>query len=337
MKAVAVIGGDGIGPEVISSAVRAVAATRAEIEMVPATMGLRCFRERGSYLPQETLDTLEGSDACLFGAITSPPDDPCYNSPLLFLRRHFDLFANVRPAKRVHPSVGLSDVDLVIVRENTEGMYTGVEKESAGEVITERKVTERACKRIVDYAISLSKKEKRHKLTCVHKANVLRKSDGLFRNVFLSRIACSGLDWEEMYVDATAAAMVSSPSRFDCIVTLNLYGDILSDEAAAIAGGLGLAPSGNIGERFAIFEPVHGSAPDIAGKGIANPIAAILSASMMLEHLGFKKEANLLEKAVSCTLAEGYRTRDIGGNLSTERFTERYVGILERIGDGEHP
>jgi isocitrate/isopropylmalate dehydrogenase len=192
-------------------------------------------------------------------------------------------------------------------------------------------VSERACRRLIRFARDWARMEGRERITCVHKANVLRKSDGLFRDIFFDEMSSSGLEAEEMLVDACAAAMISDPSELDCIVTLNLYGDILSDEAAALTGGLGLAPSANIGEDMALFEPVHGSAPDIAGKGIANPVATMLSGAMMLRYLGMRKEAERLENVIVSTISEGIRTLDLGGELGTMGFTDILVDRIREI------
>jgi isopropylmalate/isohomocitrate dehydrogenase-like protein len=329
MRKVAIIEGDGIGPEVISSAVNVLRYIGVDLEMVPAEMGQGSFLRNGSYLPLGTMDLLKECDAALFGAITSPTTyDPNYRSPLLQLRREFDLYANIRPVKRLHPSIGLVDLDVLIVRENTEGMYTGSEREVPGGVITERRITERACRRIVDKAIELCKAEGRGSITCVHKSNVLRRSDGMFREIFYDLVRDSGLKGRDLLVDAASAALVLRPQEQECLVTLNLYGDILSDEAAALVGGLGFAPSANIGERFALFEPTHGSAPDIAGKGVANPIAAILSAAMMLRFLGLGPKAQRIESAIPAALGQGIRTPDAGGKLSTTEFTRDFLEVL---------
>lgn len=332
MKKVVVIGGDGIGPDVVSSAVTVLKSLNLPIEFVDGEMGYECFRRKGTYLPQSTLDLLEESDACLFGALTTP-SDPGYKSPLLFIRQYFDLYANVRPFKRLVPTLGLVDMDLVIVRENTEDVYTGMEREDKDGVILERRITERACRRIVKFAIGLCEKEGRKRITCVHKANVMRKSDGLFRRVFFEEVKNTKLIANEMHVDAMAAALIMKPYAYDCIVTLNLYGDILSDEAAALVGGLGLAPSANIGETFGLFEPCHGSAPDIAGKGIANPTAAILSSALMLRFLNESTSAEKIESAVSVAIERGIRTPDIGGSYTTKMFTEALLQIMDEIGD----
>jgi isopropylmalate/isohomocitrate dehydrogenase-like protein len=329
VRKVAVIGGDGIGPEVIGAAVQVLEAVGAPLELVPAEMGAKCHSLRGSYLPEATIDVLEGTDCCLFGAITSPAQNtPGYLSPLLEVRRRFDLYANVRPSKRLHPRLGLVDLDVIIVRENTEGMYTGLERDIEGGVVLDRVVTEKACRRLVRFSIGLCRHNSIKSITCVHKANVLRRSDGLFRRVFFEEIAGSGLEANELLVDAAAAALVSKPEGLHCLVTLNLYGDILSDEAAALVGGLGFAPSANIGDRYALFEPVHGSAPDIAGQGVANPSGAVLSAAMMLDHLNLPRLGDEIREAVSSTLAQGAFTRDAGGEYGTERFIEVLIKNL---------
>jgi isopropylmalate/isohomocitrate dehydrogenase-like protein len=330
LKKVAVIGGDGIGPEVISSAVRLLDNLNVDLELIPAKMGLECYNKTGHFIPEETMRALEQSDACLFGAVTTPLDRK-HGPSILFLRKHFDLYANVRPVKRLHPSIGLVDLDMAIVRENTEGMYTGIEREDSDGVTLERRVTEKASRRIVRFAVELCLNEGRKRITCVHKANAMRISDGLFRRVFFEETEGTGLDAQEMLVDAAAAALVLKPRELDCVVTLNLYGDVLSDEAAALVGGLGFGPSGNIGDRYAIFEPSHGSAPDIAGTGIANPVAAMLSTAMMLRYLGERVEAGRIEKVIRLGLERGIRTQDVGGKHKTASYTEALIGLLEEV------
>lgn len=329
MKKVCVIRGDGIGQEVVPATVRMLQAIHAPLHLEEADMGLDCHARTGEYLPQETLDLIRNSDATLFGAITSPPaGTKGYRSPILALRKEFDLYANVRPVKRLRPDIGLVDLDCLIVRENTEGMYTGREREIEGGVLLERIVTENACRRLTKKAVQLCREQGRRRIICVHKANVMRLSDGLFRRVFMEEVEGTGLKADELLVDAAAAALVTSPRRLECIVTLNLYGDILSDEAAALIGGLGLAPSVNLGDRYAIFEPTHGSAPDIAGRGIANPIATMLSACMMLRHLQMPMLATKVEESIGAVLAAGVRTPDLGGTASTAIFTEAVIARL---------
>lgn len=317
---VAVLPGDGIGPEVIDAAEEALRVLAPDLEIVHGELGLDCYSRLGEYLPDETMTLLKESQAALFGAITSPIVANDYQSPILTIRKKMDLYANLRPVRNPAPGIGLKDIDVVIVRENTEGMYTGEETVYKEHIELARRVSRYACERICAFARNTGESMGRKKVSCVHKANVLRKSDGLFRDVFYTSMAGSTLSAEDALVDAVAAGLVTSPQFYDVIVTLNLYGDILSDEAAALAGGLGIAPSANLNERFGLFEPVHGSAPDIAGKGIANPTAAFLSTAMMLEFLGMKAEGTKLRSAVEEVLASGNRTRDLGGSLSTKEF-----------------
>lgn len=325
---VAVLPGDGIGPEVLSSAVEAVGLLCPDIELLEADVGLDCFQRRGEYLPEDTLGLVKETDAVLFGAITSPLKADGYRSPILRMRKELDLYANLRPVRNPAAGIGLVDLDVMIVRENTEGMYTGDEQVTSEGVDLRRTVTRRASERICRFARDLALRHGRGRVTCVHKANVLRLSDGLFRDVFYEVMEGSDLEAKDMIVDAAAAALVSTPQELDVMVTLNLYGDILSDEAAALAGGLGIAPSANLGDHNALFEPVHGSAPDIAGKGIANPTAALLSAAMMMDHLKRHQEASSLRTAVGDVLASGQRTRDLGGVLSTKEFSSLVLGRI---------
>ena len=325
---IAVLPGDGIGPEVIGAAVDVLNHVTPDLETMYGDVGLECFSRRGEYLPEDTIDLIKHSDAVLFGAITTPLKAEGYRSPILRIRKEFDLYANLRPVRNPAPGIGLVDMDIVIVRENTEGMYTGDETVDAEGVDLRRRVSRAASERICRFARDLSETHKRKRITCVHKANVLRKSDGLFRDVFYEVMEGSIIESRDMIVDAAAAALVSNPQEMDVIVTLNLYGDILSDEAAALAGGLGIAPSANLGDRHALFEPVHGSAPDIAGMGIANPTAAFLTTAMMLEHIGRIEEAVRIRDAVTASLSAGHRTRDLGGGLGTIDFTKQVLSRL---------
>lgn len=296
-----------------------------DLELVEADIGQEAFRKTGASLPDDTLRTMTETDSCLFGAVTSK-GDPRYESPVLKFRNELDLYANVRPIRDVSKRCREA-LDLVIVRENTEGLYTRDEVEDEEGVMTMRRVSRRASERIIAHAIGLAHRGGRKSVCCVHKANVLRRSDGLFLSIFneAMRRESGRLSWSDQLVDSAAARLVESPEEFDVIVTLNLYGDILSDVAAAVVGGLGFAPSGNIGQSHSVFEPAHGSAPDIAGKGVANPTAAILSAGMMLEHLGMVGEAAMIASAVSRAYQAGDATMDIGGSLGSCAFTEAII------------
>src|SRR5438552_6682747 len=316
-KTIAVIPGDGIGPEVVDAALEVLDALDVPLDLLHASAGLACYQREGSYLPEATLAAVREADAVLFGAITSPLDDPQYKSVILALRQELDAYANVRPARDLGQPCKAPGPDLVLVRENTEGLYNAPEVSDAEGVTTMRRVTARGSQRASRVALEWAARHGRKRVTCLHKANVLRASDGLFRRTFHDEAkAFRDLKTDDMLLDNAALQLVLRPEQFDVLVTLNLYGDVLSDEMAGLVGGLGFAPSGSYGPRAALFEPVHGSAPDIAGKGVANPCGAILSAAMMLEHLGFAKEAARAEAAVRSALAQG-RTADGGGRLST--------------------
>ena len=328
MKTVCVLPGDGIGPEVIDCSRRVIEAITDEVEFVEASIGADAFERTARYLPDDTLGMMREADSCLFGAVTSQRSE-AYESPVLKFRKELDLFANVRPVRDI---AGISDsyFDIIIVRENSEGLYTMDETADENGVTTRRRVSRKASERVVRHAIETARSLDRESICCVHKANVLRQSDGLFLKIFYDTMARDAQDLKpsDQLVDSAAAKLVSSPSEFDVIVTLNLYGDILSDVAAAVVGGLGFAPSGNIGTSHSVFEPAHGSAPDIAGKGIANPTGAILAGSMMLGHLGMPEEADLIDKAVSEAYRTGNRTVDIGGAQGSARFTEAVLSLL---------
>lgn len=329
MKRVVLIEGDGIGREVIPAAAEVVRATGVQVEFVSAEAGWECFQRSGTALPVETLALVRESDAALFGAVSSPLHRvEGYRSPIVALRRALDLYANLRPVFSMPIPASRQGIDLLVVRENSEGLYSGRERREGDTVIAERVISRKGSERIVRVACEQAMSRHRH-LTVVHKANVLRESDGLFREVaFEVARSYPDLAVEEMLVDTAALRLVTEPERFDVLVTTNLFGDILSDEAAGLVGGLGLAPSANVGEKHGVFEPVHGSAPDIAGKGIANPSAAILAAGMMLEYLGEAQAAQKVRQAVLATLRDGPRTPDLGGSAATEDVSRAVIGRM---------
>ncbi|MDO9098629.1 MAG: isocitrate/isopropylmalate family dehydrogenase [Candidatus Methanoperedens sp.] len=324
----AVIPGDGIGREVIPAALSVLDAFGMDIEKVPLDIGYGKWEKTGSALTDEDMAIIKECDCVLFGAITTPPD-PNYKSVLMRLRKELDIYANIRPfvpLEKVTLPCG-KKFDFVIVRENTEGMYSGVEELHEDAAYTTRIITRKGSERIAERACMIAN-ERKKRLTIVHKANVL-KSDSFFRDVCISVIKRRGISYNEMLVDAMAYDLILNPQKYDVIVTENLFGDILSDVAAAIAGGLGLCPSANIGDRYALFEPIHGSAPDIAGKGIANPIAAILSVRMMLEWMGRTKEAIAISRAVDEVLKEGIKTPDLGGSCSTADVAKAIARLVK--------
>jgi len=316
-KRVALVKGDGVGPEVIDGALSVLEAAGADLELVPVELGYGRWKRTGAAMADEDLELIKTCHCVLFGAITTPPD-PEYRSVLLALRKGLDLYANIRP-------FSAPGLDFVIVRENTEGMYSGVEKLDEEEATTLRVITSRGSLRIAERACAIA--SKRGRLTIVHKSNVL-KSDTLFLRICRETARRWDLPFDDMLVDSAGYTLVMNPKRFDVIVTTNLFGDILSDVAAGVVGGLGLCPSANLGDRYALFEPIHGSAPDIAGRGIANPIGAIRSAAMMLEWFGEAEKARMIEEAVGWAVASGITTPDLGGCSSTEEVTE---AVAKRI------
>ena len=301
----------------------------AGLEFVHADAGYEHFQRTGNAIPDETLRVVDACDATLFGANGSPMGVvEGYRSPILAMRRHFGLYANLRPAKSLPGGFSRQGIDLLIVRENTEDLYIGRERREGDSAIAERLITRAASMRIARMGCQQALR-RRGRVTFVHKANVLKVTDGLFREAcFEAAREFPGVRCDEMLVDAIAMRLVKDPEGFDVIVTTNLFGDILSDEAAGLIGGLGVAPSGNVGGDTAVFEPVHGSAPDIAGKGIANPLGAILSAAMMLAHLGLADPANRVQRAVERVIGDGVLSRDLGGSADTQAVTRAVIAAL---------
>lgn len=328
---VALIPGDGIGPEVVSATRQVIDATGVSIKWSEHPAGGEVIHRYGTPLPEETLDAVSHCGVALKGPISTPIGTG-FRSVNVQLRQRLDLYANYRPAKSI-PGVKsrYDDVDLIVIRENTEGLYSGLEHLVVpGVVESLRIVTERASKRIVEFAFETARKYNRRKVTAVHKANILKLSDGLFLEV-ARRVArnYSDIEFEEMIVDATAMKLVMNPGHFDVLVMENLFGDIVSDLTSGLTGGLGVAPSANIGDHVAVFEAVHGTAPDIAGKGIANPTALILCGVLMLRHLGEMDAAERIEKAVYKVIGEGKAvTGDLGGKATTVEYTQALIDAL---------
>ncbi len=328
MYDIAIISGDGIGREVMDACEYMLDKLDLEFRFTYGEAGFECFNKNGTTLPDETIKMANKSDAVLFGASTSTPGEP---SPIINLRKELNVYANIRPIKS-YKGVNCirDDINFVIVRENTEGLYSQVEYGDCDKMIAERHITRNASERISKAAFNLCIKRGENKVTCVHKSNVLKKTDGVFKESFY-KIAKDypQITTEDYYVDAMAMYLLTQPQNFDVIVSSNLFGDILSDESAGLVGGLGLAPSGNIGAHNGLFEPVHGSAPDIAGKHIANPCSMILSASMMLDYLGEWEISNDIKSAVEKVIADcKIRTPDLGGDACTMDVTKAIVKEL---------
>jgi 3-isopropylmalate dehydrogenase len=330
MYKISLITGDGIGPELSDSAVSVLNTISdrhdLKFDITKLKAGDAALKETGKALPDETLSTIKKSDACLKAPVGESAADV-----IIVLRRMLDLYANIRPAKSYpHMPALRDDIDMVIVRENTEDLYGGKEFSLGDSAVALRIISERASKRIAKYAFeTAAQRNLMRKVTCVHKSNVMRITDGLFVKscIEVSRNYPDIL-FEQMYVDACAMNLIRQPEQFDVIVTTNLFGDILSDESSQVVGGLGMAPAANIGDNFALFEPVHGAAFDIAGKNIANPSSFLLSIKMMLDWLGKKHDdtrciavGKKLESTIFDLVKQGVKTKDIGGEKSTSEFT----------------
>ncbi|MEL7649961.1 MAG: isocitrate/isopropylmalate dehydrogenase family protein [Sedimentibacter sp.] len=330
-KKITLIPGDGIGLEIMHAAAEIIDTVTDSIEWEEVNAGYTAYEQCGDLLPEETIQSIERNKVVFKGPITTPVGKG-FKSINVQLRQMFNLYSNVRPIKSYEGIDSLyKDLDLVIVRENSEDLYKGIEHMSTDDVAEGTKVITRgASERISDFAFRLAEKEKRNKVTLTHKANIMKLTDGLFlesgRKVSKNY---PDIQFEDVIVDAMSMKLVMNPHNYQVIVAPNLYGDILSDMAAGLVGGLGMAPSANIGEDMAIFEPVHGSAPDIAGKNIANPTSAILTGIMMLRHTGEGAAADKIEKALTKVLKnKDLHTRDIGGSLSTTQFRDEVIKAL---------
>ncbi|MDQ4078072.1 MAG: isocitrate/isopropylmalate dehydrogenase family protein [Chloroflexota bacterium] len=337
MARLCVIEGDGIGREMVPAAVRVLRAVMPELETVPAEAGWACFERRGMSVPEETLERIRDCGAALFGAVASPLERvPGYRSAIVMMRQALGLYANVRPTRSLPLHEARAEVDVLIVRENTEGLYSGRERlEGEGRAIAERVITREASTRVARVAFELARQGRRQRVTVVHKANILPLTDGLFRDTVRAVAEdYPDIEVDEMLVDTAAMWLACGPERFDVVVTTNLFGDILSDVAAVWGGGPGLAASINLGNDVSVAEPVHGAAPDIAGKGIANPIAAILSAALLLRHAWRRDNlADRVEQAVHDVLVAGIYTPDVAQEGSQVVGTEGMVrAIVERLG-----
>ncbi len=329
-QTIAVIRGDGIGPEIVDSVLRVLDALKLGLKYEFVEAGMAAQQSVGELLPQATLDAISRHKVALKGPLTTPIGGG-FSSLNVELRKHFDLYANVRPAITFPGTKArYENIDIITVRENTEGAYgsegqtLSADGEHAQSLIRNSR---RGCERIVRYAFELARKQRRRKVTAVHKANIMKTTSGIFLKAArdVSR-EYADIAFNEMIVDNTCMQLVMNPHQFDVIVTTNLFGDIISDLCAGLVGGLGLAPGANIGTDVAIFEAVHGSAPDIAGKGVANPCALLLGAAQMLSHLGHEDEAIKVREAIRATLAAQDRlTPDLGGSGTTSTFTDALI------------
>jgi 3-isopropylmalate dehydrogenase len=337
MYKISLITGDGIGPELSDSAISVLNTIHDKLDLkfdiTKLSAGDKALSETGKALPEETVQSIKESDVCLKAPVGESAADV-----IVVLRRMLDLYANIRPAKSYpHMPALRDDIDMVIVRENTEDLYTGKEFSLGDSSVALRIISESASKRIAKYAFEIAmQRDSMKKVTCVHKSNVMRITDGMFAKS-CEEVAKEYPDiaFEQMYVDACAMNLIRQPEQFDVVVTTNLFGDILSDESSQVVGGLGMAPAANIGDKFALFEPVHGAAFDIAGQNIANPSSFLLSIKMMFDWLGNKhgdskciEVGQKLESTIFDLVKSGVKTKDIGGNSSTVEFTKQITDNL---------
>jgi homoisocitrate dehydrogenase len=331
-----VIPGDGIGKEVIPAAVEVLQAVTSDLEIVSAEAGWECFKKTGSSVPEATLSAIRTCGSALFGAVSSPSRKvEGYRSAIITMRQSLNLYANIRPVKSLPGVSPRKDIDMIIVRENTEGLYSGIERGTQEKAVAERVITRKASANIASRAMELASLLGRSRLTIVHKANILPVTDGLFRDTcreVVKQFAQDGfsIEVDELLVDVAALKIISDPKIFDVLVTTNLFGDILSDAAAHWCGGLEMAPSLNWGDNIAVAEPVHGSAPDIAEKGIANPIAAILSGALLVQYIwGQPEVAKNIRKAVNQTLLQNIGNPfSTSAPLPTRQITDSILNFL---------
>jgi isocitrate dehydrogenase (NAD+) len=335
---VVLIPGDGIGPEVTAAVKRVLAAADAPLDWVECRAGLAALQAGQDVLPQETLDAIEHHHFALKGPCTTPVGEG-FTSVNVQLRKRLTLYAAVRPVRNLAGVPTRFDgVDLIIVRENTEGLYSGIENQITDDAVMSMKVaTQTACTRIAHWAFRFATRRRRRKITVFHKANIMKMTDGLFLRTArrVHQLEYPNIEYQEMIIDAGCMKLVQDPSQFDVLLLENLYGDVVSDLCAGLVGGLGVVPGANYGEQHAVFEAVHGSAPDIAGKGLANPLALLMSGVMLLNHLADERDATScreiaerIKNAYNRTLSDGQKTRDLGGDLGTEAFADAVITRL---------
>ena len=333
------IPGDGIGPEVTSAVARILAVADAPVGWVEHQAGLAALDRHEDVLPQATVEAIREHSVAIKGPCTTPVGEG-FSSVNVQLRKELDLYAAVRPVRSLDGvPTRYSDVDLIIIRENTEGLYSGAENDVTPGVVMSMKVaTERGCSRIAEWAFDFARRRGRRKISVFHKANIMKLTDGLFLRC-ARRVHESGyedIEYQQVIIDAGCMRIVQDPSQFDVLLLENLYGDVVSDLCAGLVGGLGVVPGSNLGKDQAVFEAVHGSAPDIAGQGIANPLALLMSSVMMLNHLAdtrgdeaCREVGTRVREAYNLALAEGQKTRDLGGELGTEGFADAVIDRLK--------
>lgn len=331
MIKIALIRGDGVGPEIVSVALEVLDAVGFDANYVEVDVGYERWKREGVAVTDEDIEVVKECEIVLKGPVITPPEKRGFSSVNVALRKALDLYANVRPAKALPITRPIfKGIDIIVVRENLEGLYSGRERGEGGVAVTERLITERESRRVAEYTFKLATKEGRKRVTCVHKANILKQTDGLFKEVVYDVARRYGeIRADDVIVDACAFKLVVNPQQFDVLLTPNLYGDILSDLVGGLVGSLGLLGSYNVGDRYALFEPVHGAVLGKAGKGTANPTGMLIATSYMLKHVDETKKAFAIQRAVESVLEDrSALTIDLGGSANTRLFTN---AVMERL------
>ncbi len=329
-KKVAVLPGDGIGPEIVSSAVAVINALVSDIELINGDFGYDCYKRAGEALPRITMDLIDECDAILVGCVNNPDSDKLFRNPLADIKKRLDLYAEVRKVLKIVPDIGmLGDIDATFIMENDEGMFNISEIDELDGATLTKRVSYSGSKRICQFTKKYMEDRHDKHVTCVHKADMYKLTDGLFLNTFREVMGDSDIEYDDMKADEMASYIMSNPRNVNYVVSVSPYGDILSEEAAALTGGTHLVPTAIYGKRKALFKPLHGPNETLQGLNIVNPTAALLSAGMMLEYLGYTEEADILKESIRSAYKRGHRTPDVGGNTGTYDFTTQVVKICE--------
>ena len=329
-KKVAVLHGDGIGPEIVSSAVAVINTLVSDIELINGDMGYDCYKRTGEALPRITMDLIDECDAILVGSINNPESDRLFRNPLNDIKKRLDLFAEIRPVSKIVPNIGMiGDIEATFIKENDEGMFNITEIDELDGATLTKRVSYSGSKRLCQFARRTMERMKADHITCVHKADVYKLTDGLFLNTFRDVMKDSDIKYDDMKADEMASYIMSNPRDVNFVISVSPYGDILSEEAATLSGGTHLIPTAILGEKKGIFKPLHGPETMMEGLNIVNPTAALLSASLMLDYLGYGEEANTLKESIRSAYKRGYRTPDLGGDTGTYDFTTQVVKICE--------
>ena len=329
-KKVAVLPGDGIGPEIVSSAVAVINTLVNDVELINGDFGYDSYKRTGEALPRITMDLIDECDAILVGSVNIPEDDRLFRNPLADIKKRLDLYAEVRVVSKLVPDLGIiGDIDATFIKENDEGMFNVSEIDELDGATLTKRVSYSGSKRICQFARSFMEMKKEKHITCVHKADMYKMTDGLFLNTFREVMAGSDIIFDDMKADEMASYIMSNPRNVNFVISVSPYGDILSEEAGSLSGGIQLIPTAIIGENKGLFKPLHGPNTVMEGLNIVNPTAELMSASMMLDYLGYPEEADTLRESVRSAYKRGYRTPDVGGDTGTYDFTTQVVKICE--------